>query len=151
MQFSFSQVIFQAQLYETNAKIYVDDIKLSPGSCPTVTECSFDDSMCSFSQPDEADFGWLFGCGRVYNPDLIEGPEHDHTTGDGNCNLAEDEKSISFVVIFLDTFLFSGMFAYVDMTYFAETGMAGVMRTQKMKPTKVSCLEFYYVAYGPGK
>ncbi|CAM1320644.1 Uncharacterised protein g7537 [Pycnogonum litorale] len=141
---NFDWLLMQINIFNTNRKfrinieanilddnlvnVYLDDLKLSGGSCSSnIGDCDFSESFCAFHSPHKSKNHWLLGHGRVLNPDFISRIPHDHTSG-FEIHGAE-----------------GGMFAYVDFT--AANGSPELI-SPWFKPQNVSCLTFYYVAYG---
>ena len=60
------------------AKLYVDDISISPGPCPPAGYCDFEDGFgCGWSQDTQDDLDWLVL--QADSPANLGGPIYDHT------------------------------------------------------------------------
>ena len=63
---------------ETGAKLYVDDISISPGPCPAPGNCDFEDGLgCGWIQDTHDDLDWLTL--QADSPANLGGPIYDHT------------------------------------------------------------------------
>ncbi|KAI1278400.1 MAM and LDL-receptor class A domain-containing protein 2 [Halotydeus destructor] len=106
----------------------IDSILLSPGKCLPLSDCAFDENMCSYSvRYDAEDMGprWALGRGRLINPDKI--PQFQPPAPPtGN-----------------------GMYAYVDSTSMKEMHTETVLETD-IALTKMTrgCLRFQYFQNG---
>ena len=78
---------------EQGAKLFVDDVSISPGPCPPPGNCDFEDGLgCGWTQDTHDDRDWL-----VLQADSLAnlgGPIYDHThmAFDGKGSLRPPEK-----------------------------------------------------------
>jgi hypothetical protein len=63
---------------EKGAKIYLDDLSITPGPCPAPGNCDFEDGLgCGWSQDFQDDLDWLVV--QADSPANLGGPIYDHT------------------------------------------------------------------------
>ncbi|XP_020612540.1 MAM and LDL-receptor class A domain-containing protein 1-like [Orbicella faveolata] len=119
--------------------IAIDDFRLAPGSCPTISpstpattslptspqlqvfRCTFDQSMCGFVQDTNDTFDWTRNRGST--PSSPTGPDYDHTTG-------------------------SGYYMYIETSSPRVEGDNAILVSPKLLFTGKKCLQFYYHMFG---
>ena len=78
-------------LGDHGAKLYVDDVSISPGSCAPLGNCDFEDGAgCGWTQDTQDDFDWLVL--QADSPSNLGGPIYDHS------NMAFDGET--YIMIF---------------------------------------------------
>lgn len=75
------QIIFEGTFGSLIAGgMAVDDIRLTPTSCPGPVDCDFEQGgICSWIQSTADNFDWIVNNGETGS--LNTGPSNDHTTG----------------------------------------------------------------------
>ena len=121
------QLIFEAlKLAESGSgTLNLDDIDLSPNSCPPKGSCDFTTDSCGYTNVPLDGIPWLTGTGKTHRPDIITGPQ-------------ESAES-------------SGLYAYMDFTQEAlgtSTGGFGRMISPQLEPTDQNCFSFWFNIFG---
>lgn len=63
----------------TNGVIKIDDFKTSPGACPPLKECGFENGWCGWKQESSDDFDWTLR--NISSATKVLLPNKDHTSG----------------------------------------------------------------------
>ncbi|XP_022097778.1 MAM and LDL-receptor class A domain-containing protein 1-like isoform X1 [Acanthaster planci] len=105
--------------------IAIDDVVFNPGTCPTVSQCTFEYDLCEWvnDDTDTPGFDWLRGTNG--NPSLGTGPTTDHT---------------------YDTV--SNYFAYINPLSPRQPGDEARLLSPFFDPGTDHCLHFWYHMYG---
>ena len=125
---------------ETGAKLYVDDISISPGPCPPPGNCDFEDGLgCGWIQDTHDDLDWLTL--QADSPANLGGPIYDHT------HMAFDGNDINYFCHKIIS-IPAGYFALVNANGIkGET--AKLLSPMFMKSDETFCVHFWFSASGP--
>eukprot|EP00795_Rhopilema_esculentum_P012712 gene12712-3431_t len=118
------QVVFEGVRGTSfSGDIALDDLDVSPGVCPTPTECDWEHGLCGFTQDSTDDFDWTRQKGST--PSIGTGPSVDHTLQTNQ-----------------------GYYIYTEMSGLRRPGDKARMVSPVVSTNDAFCLEFWYHMQG---
>ncbi|RWS22115.1 Apical endosomal glycoprotein-like protein, partial [Leptotrombidium deliense] len=123
------QISIESSKRKTGAytsSIAIDDVRVKPGECHSISSCDFNDDTCGFTI-DASNTTLLHGIGRVQNI---------HTMPK-NYKPPTDIKK-------------NGLYVYSDFSNITEKTV-NVLISEVLPPVKEACISFYYFIHGEEK
>ena len=121
-------LLHQLSAHKTTSPNDIDDISLSPYTCPPLVDCDFNTDLCGWTRSHDEEYIWDHGFGRVADSSVFH----------GSIKLAPADRTAPL----------QGMYIFSDFTQLdGDNGgeVSMVMLSEFVQGKKDACFTFYFM------